>query len=60
MAQSEVCIKWNGKEINIQLAGEDTVATLKHRLEEETRVLAKRQKVYGMKVVSTGASCKCA
>lgn len=44
MAQQEVCIKWSGKEHTVLLESSDTVATLKQRLEQETRVLAKRQK----------------
>eukprot|EP00198_Chlamydomonas_reinhardtii_P003012 XP_001692348.1 predicted protein [Chlamydomonas reinhardtii] len=45
----EVGIKWSGKEFVISLEPTDTVATLKHRLEGETNVLAKRQKILGLK-----------
>ncbi|KAG2486031.1 hypothetical protein HYH03_015239 [Edaphochlamys debaryana] len=45
----EVGIKWSGKEFVVQLEPTDTVASLKHNLEEQTHVLAKRQKILGLK-----------
>lgn len=45
----ELVIKWAGKEISVQLDDTDSVATLKHRLESQTKVQAKRQKILGLK-----------
>ncbi|GFR41728.1 hypothetical protein Agub_g2479 [Astrephomene gubernaculifera] len=45
----EVGIKWSGKEFTIQLEPTETVMALKHKLENETNVLAKRQKILGLK-----------
>lgn len=41
----EVGIKWSGKEFVVKMDPTDTVLSLKHKLESETSVLAKRQKV---------------
>ncbi|PNH07422.1 Ubiquitin-like domain-containing CTD phosphatase 1, partial [Tetrabaena socialis] len=49
MAQVEVGIKWSGKEFTIQCESTDTVLALKHKLEGQTSVLAKRQKILGLK-----------
>ncbi|KXZ48007.1 hypothetical protein GPECTOR_31g371 [Gonium pectorale] len=45
----EVGIKWSGKEFTIKLEPTETVLALKHKLESETNVLAKRQKIIGLK-----------
>lgn len=44
-----VVVKWNGKEIPFDLGPEDTIETLKHKLQEETMVQMKRQKLLGLK-----------
>ena len=45
----DITIKWSSKEISIQYGDGDTVATLKHKIQEETRVQPKRQKIMGLK-----------
>ncbi|GIL65800.1 hypothetical protein Vafri_19425 [Volvox africanus] len=45
----EVGVKWSGKEIIVKLEPMETVLQLKHKLESETNVLAKRQKILGLK-----------
>ncbi len=45
----EIKIKWSSKELSIQYGDEDTIATLKHKIQEETRVQPKRQKIMGLK-----------
>lgn len=45
----EVTVKWQGKEFSITLAGDDTVGTLKRKIEAETDVSVKRQKLLGLK-----------
>ena len=45
----ELTIKWSSKEIPIQYAEGDTVAVLKRKIQEETRVQPKRQKIMGLK-----------
>ena len=45
----ELTIKWSSKEIPIQYAEGDTVAILKRKIQEETRVQPKRQKIMGLK-----------
>ena len=44
-----VLVKWNGKEYSIAVDSADDVASLKRKLEADTRVLAKRQKILGLK-----------
>ncbi len=38
-------MKWGGKEFTVACEEDETVSTLKHKLEQETKVLSKRQKV---------------
>ena len=45
----ELTIKWSSKEIPIQYVEGDTVAILKRKIQEETRVQPKRQKIMGLK-----------
>lgn len=45
MAPVEVPVKWGGKEFTVACEEDETVSTLKHKLEQETKVLSKRQKV---------------
>ncbi|CAL5223258.1 g5742 [Coccomyxa viridis] len=45
----ELTIRWSSKEIPIKYADDDTVATLKRKIQEETRVQPKRQKIMGLK-----------
>ena len=45
----ELTIRWSSKEIPIKYADDDTVATLKRKIHEETRVQPKRQKIMGLK-----------
>ncbi|EFJ40041.1 hypothetical protein VOLCADRAFT_108373 [Volvox carteri f. nagariensis] len=45
----EIGIKWSGKEFVVKLDPTETVLQLKHKLESETNVLAKRQKILGLK-----------
>ena len=44
-----VVVKWNGKEYSVAVETDDDVASLKRKLESDTRVLAKRQKILGLK-----------
>mmetsp|Transcript_14455 Transcript_14455/g.31326 ORF Transcript_14455/g.31326 Transcript_14455/m.31326 type:complete len:322 (-) Transcript_14455:948-1913(-) len=44
-----VCVKWQGKEFTINLEDQDTLDVLKRKLEEETHVQPKRQKLLGLK-----------
>lgn len=45
----DLSVKWQGKEFKVQLQAADTVETLKHRLEQDTKVQVKRQKLLGLK-----------
>ena len=45
----EITIKWSSKEYAIHYADGDTVETLKRKIQEETRVQPKRQKIMGLK-----------
>ncbi len=47
---SNISIKWNGKQYEIETAGLETVGTLKRAIETQTTVQPKRQKVLGLKV----------
>lgn len=47
--EGEITISWTSKEIPIKYADGDTVATLKRKIQEETRVQPKRQKIMGLK-----------
>lgn len=44
-----VVVKWNGKELSVPVEETDDVASLKRKLEADTRVLVKRQKILGLK-----------
>ncbi|KIZ06716.1 ubiquitin-like domain containing CTD phosphatase 1 [Monoraphidium neglectum] len=46
---ASLCVKWQGQEYAVHLTPEDTVATVKHKLEQQTQVSAKRQKLLGLK-----------
>jgi len=45
----EITIKWSSKEYAIHFADGDTVETLKRKIQEETRVQPKRQKIMGLR-----------
>lgn len=45
----EITIKWSSKEYAIHYAEGDTVETLKRKIQVETRVQPKRQKIMGLK-----------
>ena len=51
---NEVTIKWQGKEFSIALAQNDTVGELKRKIEEQTEVQPKRQKLLGLKAKAGG------
>ncbi len=41
----ELCFKWSGKELKVNVAKDETVADVKHKLQELTQVNPKRQKI---------------
>mmetsp|Transcript_13050 Transcript_13050/g.24955 ORF Transcript_13050/g.24955 Transcript_13050/m.24955 type:complete len:319 (+) Transcript_13050:92-1048(+) len=45
----DVCVKWSGKEYTVAMSVESRVSDLKCRLEKETLVQAKRQKLLNLK-----------
>ena len=45
----EVIIKWSSKEMMFKINDSETVGCLKRKIEEETRVQPKRQKLLGLK-----------
>ncbi|MEW5297889.1 MAG: hypothetical protein WDW38_007082 [Sanguina aurantia] len=47
---TNICIKWNGREMQFAMDATDTVSTLKHRVQGETNVSAKRAKLLGLKL----------
>lgn len=49
-----VTIKWQGKEYPISISAEDTVLSLKRKIQEETAVQPKRQKLLGLKARAGG------
>lgn len=55
----EVTVKWSGKEYKFSVEENETVAGLKRKIELETRVLAKRQKLIGLKVGGKLAGDEC-
>ena len=48
MAES-ITVKWSSKEMSFPYADEETVGSLKRKIEQETRVQLKRQKLLGLK-----------
>lgn len=50
----QVVIKWHGTEFSVQLADDDTVGSLKRKIEAETEVAPKRQKLLGLKAKKGG------
>ena len=48
-AMPTVTVKWTSKELEVELADAATVSDLKHKLQEETHVNPKRQKLLGLK-----------
>ncbi len=50
----KLCVKWQGKEFSIPLADSDTVGELKRKIEEQTEVQPKRQKLLGLKPKAGG------
>ncbi len=50
----ELTIKWQGKEIPIVLEQGDTVGELKRKIESQTEVQPKRQKLLGLKAKAGG------
>eukprot|EP00798_Chlamydomonas_sp_ICE-L_P015941 gene15941-22073_t len=49
MGSRELCIKWSGKELKVSIEETETVNALKHKLQAETNVQPKRQKLLGLK-----------
>ena len=49
-----VTIKWQGKEYAIPVSTDDTVLSLKRKIEAETAVQPKRQKLLGLKAKAGG------
>ena len=49
---AEICVKWSGKEFTVALQDAETVEDLKRRLQAETKVQPKRQKLIGLKTRS--------
>ena len=49
-----VTIKWQGKEYAIPISTDDTVLSLKRKIEAETAVQPKRQKLLGLKPKAGG------
>lgn len=50
MAFHEITFKWSGKEFSLPVDETETVSSLKHKIEEQTRVQPKRQKILGLKL----------
>jgi ubiquitin-like domain-containing CTD phosphatase 1 len=48
-AMKSIVVKWSGKEYPLELAEEETVASLKRALQQQTSVDPKRQKLLGLK-----------
>lgn len=46
---SKLTIKWTSKELDVDVSDGDTVGSLKRKIEEQTRVQPKRQKLIGLK-----------
>lgn len=44
-----VVYKWNGKDYTVATQQDESVASLKRKIESEIKVLAKRQKILGLK-----------
>lgn len=49
MATKSIVIKWSGKEYPVELPEQETVASLKRALQQQTAVDPKRQKLLGLK-----------
>eukprot|EP00299_Pterocystis_sp_00344_P009553 c4058_g1_i1.p1 GENE.c4058_g1_i1~~c4058_g1_i1.p1 ORF type:complete len:325 (+),score=66.53 c4058_g1_i1:33-977(+) len=47
--QKDVVVCWAGRNIELSISDEESIQDLKQRLEQETGVLAKRQKLMGLK-----------
>jgi Ubiquitin family len=52
--RQQVVIKWHGTEFSVNLADDDTVGSLKRKIEAETEVAPKRQKLLGLKAKTGG------
>lgn len=52
MSVTELTFKWSGKEFTLPVDDDETVSSLKHKIEEQTRVQPKRQKLLGLKAKS--------
>jgi Ubiquitin family len=50
----QVVVKWHGKEFSVRLVDGDTVGSLKRKIEAETEVAPKRQKLLGLKAKTGG------
>ncbi len=48
----QVVIKWHGTEFSVNLANDDTVGSLKRKIEAETEVAPKLQKLLGSMTIS--------
>lgn len=49
MSFKELTFKWSGKEFSLPIEDTETISSLKHKIEEQTRVQPKRQKLLGLK-----------
>lgn len=47
--QQQIVVKWSGQEYQVAVFEDDTVATLKRKLQDHTHVDVKRQKLLGLK-----------
>lgn len=45
----ELLFKWSGKEFSVAVGEAETVSTLKRKIQEQTSVQPKRQKLLGLK-----------
>jgi ubiquitin-like domain-containing CTD phosphatase 1 len=48
----QLCFKWKNTEINIDVEDTDTVECVKRKLEAETYISAKKQKLLGLKTTN--------
>jgi ubiquitin-like domain-containing CTD phosphatase 1 len=53
-ATNKIYVKWSGKEYEIELTENETVADLKNAIEKETGVRPERQKLLNLKLKGLG------
>ena len=46
---NELTFRWSGKAFSLAVVADETVSSLKRKIEEQTRVQPKRQKLLGLK-----------